>query len=201
MRRFAVILCGMVSLALLAGGGIARADGEQSTPKGALKYFDRVAGDPNVDRADVFYYAKTEDERKIAKAFASVDFALAKLKKIAAARWDSKASDAMAHAVRDVTPEDIDAARESVEGDRATITGKGFDSPLPMIKVDGAWRISIPDAMKLSQATPQQIEQACTALVDAIEKTQEELQANKYANPSLLDRAMKRRVRGILGGS
>jgi hypothetical protein len=199
MRRFAVTLCGMIAL-LFVTTGAARADGEQSTPKGALKYFDRVAGDPNVDRANVFYFAKTDDEKKIAKAFASVDFALAKLKKLAAAHWDSKASDAMAHALRDVTPDDIDAARESVEGDKATITGKGFDSPLPMIKVDGAWKISIPDAMKQTQATPQQIEQACTALVDAIEKTQEEVQANKYANPSLLERAMKRRVRGILGG-
>ena len=54
--------------------------------------------------------------------------------------------------------------------------------------------------MKQTQATAQQIEQACTALVDAIEKTQEEVQANKYANPSLLERAMKRRVKGILGG-
>lgn len=199
MRRFAVMLCGVIALLTLSGR-VARGDGERSTPKGALKYFDRVASDPNLDRANVFYHATTDDERKVARAFASVDFALAKLKKLAGARWDSKASDAMAHALRDVTAEDIDAARESVDGDKATITGKGFDSPLPMIKVEGAWKISIPDAMKQTQATPQQIEQACTALVDQIEKTQEEVQANKYANPSLLERAMKRRVRGILGG-
>jgi hypothetical protein len=196
MQRFARI----IAVLALFIAPLAHADGEQSTPKGALKYFDRVAADPNLDRAGTFYYAKTDDEKKVAKAFATVDLALAKLKKIAAARWDTKAATAMAHALRDVTADDIDAARESIDGDKATITGKGFDTPLPMIKIDGAWKISIPDAMKQTQATSSQIEQACTALTDAIEKTQEEIQANKYANPSLLERAIKRRVKAILGG-
>jgi hypothetical protein len=196
MQRIALII-GFLALSFAP---LAHAEGEQSTPKGALKYFDRVAGDPNLDRAGTFYYAKTDDEKKVAKAFATVDLALAKLKKIAAARWDTKAAAAMAHALRDVTPDDIDAAREAIDGDKATITGKGFDSPLPMVKIEGAWKISIPDAMKQTQATSSQIEQACTALTDAIEKTQEEIQANKYANPSLLERAIKRRVNAILGG-
>lgn len=173
---------------------------DQATPKGALKYFDRVSSEPNLDRANTFYYAKTEDEKKIAKAFAEVDYALAKLKKVAAAHWDSKAADAMAHALRDVTAQDIDAANEKIEGDKATITGPGFDTPLPMIKVDGKWKISIADAMKQSQATVSQIEEACSALVDAMDKTQDEIEANKYANATLLERAVKRRVKGILGG-
>ena len=196
MRRIALI----TALLALVFSPLSRAEGEQSTPKGALKYFDKAASDPNIDRANTFYYAKTDDEKKVAKAFATVDAALAKLKKIVAARWDQKASDAMAHALRDVTLEDIEGAKESVEGDKATVTGKGFETPLPMIKVDGAWKISIPDAMKETPATPDQIELACTALTDAIEKTQEEVQANKYANPSLLERVMKRRVKGILRG-
>jgi hypothetical protein len=33
-----------------------------------------------------------------------------------------------------------------------------------------------------------------------MQRTQEELTAEKYANPSLLERAVKRRVKGILGG-
>jgi hypothetical protein len=147
------------------------AGNEQATPKGALKYFDRVSAEPNLDRAGTFYYAKTADEKKIAKSFAEVDYALAKLKKLAAARWDSKAADAMAHALRDVTVQDIDAANEKIDGDKATITGPGFDTPLPMVKVDGKWKISIADAMKQSQATVSQIEEACTALVESIDKT------------------------------
>jgi hypothetical protein len=68
-----------------------------------------------------------------------------------------------------------------------------------MQKTDGKWRISIPAVLKESQAAPDDLISACTDLVDIIERTQEEIEADKYANASLLDRAIKRRVKAILG--
>jgi hypothetical protein len=171
----------------------------QSTPKDALTYFLQVGTDPSLDRATIFYYATTPDQKKVATAFASVDLATAKLRKLAKAHWDAKAGDTIVHALRDITEDDVDAADVKIKGDKATVTGKGFDSPLPMQQTDGKWRISIPAVLDESQASADDLSAACRDLVDVIERTQEEVQADKYANPSLLDRAIKRRVKAILG--
>jgi len=198
MPRMMTLLAVAICLPLFAADNPGDQD-SQSTPKAALTYFLRVGTDPNVDRPTTFYYAVTAEQKKIAVAFASVDLATAKLRKIAKARWDAKAGDAVVHALRDITEDDIDNANEAIAGDKATITGKGFDSPLPMQKTDGKWRISIPAVLEETKATPDDLISACTDLVDAIERTQEEIEADKYANPSLLDRAIKRRVKAILG--
>jgi hypothetical protein len=172
--------------------------GDFSTPKKALKSFDAVGVDPHVDRASLFYAADSEDEKKVAKALASVDLALAKLRKTVTNRWDRDAGDKMVHALRDVTADDIDAATEAIEGDKATISGKGFGQPLHMVKVDSAWKVSIADMADAPEKV-ERVTEMCEELVDAIDRTEDEIAANKYANPSLLERAIKRRVRQVLG--
>lgn len=196
----------IVTVALLLLAGAARAEraatqpGELATPKKALKYFDRMGTDPKIDRATLFYAATTEDEKKVASAFAGVDLALAKLRKRVAARFDRAAGDAIVHALHDVTADDIDAAEEKIDGNTATVSGKNFGDPLPMVKVDGVWKISIKATLARSTVKPDELIDLCSDIVEAIERTDEEISADKYANPSLLERAVKRRVRGILGG-
>jgi hypothetical protein len=171
-----------------------------STPKKALKTFDRAGTDPHIDRATFFYAAKTDEQKKVAEALASVDLAMAKLRKTAVARFDREAGDRMVHALRDVTADDIEAAKEEINGDKATVSGKGFGEPLGMVKVKGGWKIDVADMIEKTKAKPEAIVDVCDQLVEAIERTEEELSADKYANVSLLERAMKRRVFAILGG-
>jgi hypothetical protein len=201
MKRIFGILALLISFAYVARADRAAAQqADLSTPKKALKYFDAVGTDPKVDRATLFYHAKTDDEKKVAKAFAAVDLQLAKLRKAAVSRWDRAAGDAMVHAVRDVTAEDIDAATEKIDGDKATMTGKGFSEPLPMIRVNGTWKISLADAIEKAQTGADDLVELCDDLVEAMQLTEQEMLADKYANPSLLQRAMMRRVKAIVGG-
>jgi len=195
-----IALAALLAPLATRGDHLATQPGDLATPKKALKFFDRVGADPKIDRANLFYHATNDNERKVAKAFASVDFALAKLRKQVATRFDDTAGNMVVHALRDVTADDIDAARESVDGDKATISGKNFGEPLLMIRVNGNWKIDIGAALAKSNADPDQLVDLCEELVDAIDRTSQELSADKYPNPSLLDRAIKRRVKGILGG-
>jgi hypothetical protein len=194
--RFTLLLALLLPL-------VARADRpatqEMDSPKKALKYFDKVGADPHVDRQTLFYNATNDNERKVAKAFASVDLALAKLRKLANTRFDNAAGDAMVHALRDVTAEDIDNASEDVQGDKATVSGKYFGEPLPMIKVNGAWKIDLNASLTRSKADPDVLIDICEKIVDVIERTEQEVMADKYANASLLERSIKRRVTAILG--
>jgi hypothetical protein len=199
MKRATVLTALLVLISL-----VARAErpstqaGDFSTPKKALKSFDAIGVDPHVDRASLFYAAESEDEKKVAKALASVDLALAKLRKTVTNRWDRDAGDRMVHALRDVTADDIDAASETIEGDTATISGKGFGQPLRMVKVNSTWKVSIADMADAPEKVDR-VSEMCEELVDAIDRTEDEIAANKYANPSLLERAVKRRVKQVLG--
>ena len=176
---------------LLACATLARAESPKAdlgTPKAALKYFDSLGADASIDRAGIIYHAVTPDEKKVAKAFAAVDLALAKLRAAAVARFDRDAGDRMVHALRDITADDVEAAKVTVNGDKATLTGKGISEPLPMVQVEGAWKISMKEAIEQSRVTAEDLAVSCQMLVDATESTRKELAADKFANPSLLER-------------
>ncbi len=201
MKRifFWAALAMVVPVMALAERVSATQGADLGTPKKALKFFDRVGTDASVDRATLFYHTTNDDERKVAKAFASVDLALAKLRKAVNTRFDREAGDAMVHALHDVTAEDVEAAKEEITGDKAKVSGKNFGEPLPMVKVKGAWKIAIGESIAQSNANVDRLVELCEDLVDAIERTEQEVIADKYVNASLLERGIKRRVKGILG--
>jgi hypothetical protein len=195
-----LLLALLMLLAFGAYGERAATQPDLSTPKKALKYFDQIGTDTHVDRATVVYAAKSDDEKKVAKAFAAVDLEMAKLRRMVTNRFDRDAGDRMVHALRDVTADDIDAATESIDGDKATVSGKYFDEPLPMVRVNGAWKISMVDVLSKWGGPPDELVKAAEKLTDAIQQTEDEVAADKYANVSLLERALKRRVKKIIGG-
>src|SRR4051794_35119975 len=172
MKRHSLLIA-LLILASVRAGAADRSTtqpGDMSTPKKALKTFDRVGTDPHVDRATLFYAANTDDERKVAKAFGAVDLELAKLRKSVTNRFDSKAGDAMVHALRDVTAEDIEAATERIDGDKATVSGKGFDEPLAMVKGNGTWKISLAAMFAETHADPDDLVRICEELIDAMQR-------------------------------
>ena len=171
---------------------------DMSSPKAALKSFERVGTDTNLDRATVFYHAITDDQKRVAKALSNVDLELAKLRKLVAAKWNKETGDLVMHAFRDVTSEDIEAAKEVVTGDKAKISGKYFSDTVTLIKVDNGWKISLPDAMAAGAKADDMI-QTADDLIQIMQSVTQELSVNKYANPSLMNRAILRRVKEVLG--
>ena len=63
MSRWINLLAIALCLPLLADENQA-GDNPQSTPKGALTYFLQVGTGPNLDRATIFYYATTPEQKK-----------------------------------------------------------------------------------------------------------------------------------------
>lgn len=200
MKRYLTVAAVMMLACVASGaerGATQPAGADLNTPKKALMTFERLGADSHVDRAAFVYAATTDDEKKVAKALADVDLELAKLRNKASARFDREAGDRMVHALHDVTAEDIDAATEQIDGDKATVSGKGFGEPLPMVKANGAWKIDL--APLLEKAKVENVVAVCDKLVEVMERTEEELAADKYANVSLLERAVKRRAKEIFG--
>ena len=198
MKRIAIQSLLMVMVFSTLSVFAERETTDMSSPKAALKSFERVGTDTNLDRATVFYHAITDDQKRVAKALSNVDLELAKLRKLVAAKWNKETGDLVMHAFRDVTSEDIEAAKEVVTGDKAKISGKYFSDTVTLIKVDNGWKISLPDAMAAGAKADDMI-QTADDLIQIMQSVTQELSVNKYANPSLMNRAILRRVKEVLG--
>jgi hypothetical protein len=148
-RRFCVAIAMMFVLA--GSASLARAEAESKpaadtdSPKAALKSQDAAAKAGNVDADVAFYQADGDQQKKLARALAEGDVAVARLEKAIAQRFGK---DLAAAAVRAAGTEDVaavDAASEKVEGDHATIQFRDQQSAVPMVRVDGKWKVSLSD--------------------------------------------------------
>jgi len=150
MNRYLVILVAIVGLVRLAGAEPESKPADSAkSPKETLKEEDAAARAGNLDQDLAFYRATSEQEKKLAQAIAEADVALARLQKAVEQKFGKELGVAVVHAAGAQDVGDIDAAKEKVNGDKATIEWKRKDSqPLTMIKVDGKWMISRSDLVE-----------------------------------------------------
>ena len=134
---------------------LAQSEKPQS-PKDALLAQDAAAQTGDLDADAKFYYADTDHQRDLLKLIAQGDVALAKLQSAVAKQFGKDLALEVVHAAGTVVSEDVKAATEKVDGDKATITFKNDATPLHMVKIDGVWKVSLPDM--LGEATPPQLE-------------------------------------------
>jgi hypothetical protein len=173
---------------------------DPSTPRGALKACDKALPLGGVRAARDLYHAVSAKERRAANAMARSDLAAAKLGKLVREKFGDKAAEDALHAMREFTSSDIDAAGETIDGDKATIEWPDDREPLEMVKVDGKWKVSIAailtddddDAIKEVIDTNEQ-------LVKVLDLTARELQAGEFANAYLLERAIRQRMFRLMG--
>ena len=123
------------------------------SPKAALRAQDAAAKSGNIEADLEFYLADQEPQKKLARAIASGDVAVARLEKAVA---DHFGKDLAAAAVRAAGTEDasaIESATESVNGDHATVQFANTRTPVPMVRSDGKWKVSIDEWTKGASAS------------------------------------------------
>jgi len=150
MNRALLVIFLLIPTTLLA-----QSDKTQS-PKEALLAQDAAAQSGNAESDAAFYYAADDHQRKMLKAIADGDVALAKLQNTVARQFGPELGSAIVHAAGTVVADDIKSASEKIEGEKATIQFKNYALPLHLIRIDGSWKVSLPDM--LGEATPPQIE-------------------------------------------
>ena len=153
-RLFAIVL-------LLCCAAVARAEAQtepaKDSPKEALLAQDAAAKSGNVDADFAFYQTDDEQQRKLARAIAEGDVAIAKLESAVEKKFGKEFA---AQAVRAAGSEAVSAvrdAREEVNGDHATIRFKDSESSVPMVRSDGKWKISLNDW--INGVKPAQVDQ------------------------------------------
>ena len=149
MRGVAAIA--IMLLPLLAAAPATAPTTDQSTPKGALKMFARALDAGDRQRILTLLQADNEQEKKLAGATADLAEATAKLRDAAGKTFGAEKSRALgvdATGTADALKR-IDAATETVTGDRASMRTPDADGPpLTLVKRDGVWRVPVSELSK-----------------------------------------------------
>ncbi|HEY8748045.1 MAG TPA: hypothetical protein VIM11_08725 [Tepidisphaeraceae bacterium] len=126
------------------------------SPKEALLAQDAAAQSGDVATDSTFYLFKDEHQKKLVQVIAEGDVALARLQAAVGREFGEELGTAVVHAAGTVVAADIKAATERVDADRATIDFKGDPLAVHMLRVDGAWKVSLTDM--LGEATVMQVD-------------------------------------------
>ncbi|HEY2586976.1 MAG TPA: hypothetical protein VGI81_14620 [Tepidisphaeraceae bacterium] len=162
-------LCIATAFLLAGSAALALADDAKSqpaasvdSPKAALRSQDAAARSGNVGADMAFYQAEGDQQQKLARTLAEGDLAVARLEKAVAQRFGK---DLAAQAVRAAGTEDVaavDAAGEKIDDDHATIQFRDQQSAVPMVRVDGKWKVSLSEWTQ--GASPAQVDHLIESL-------------------------------------
>jgi hypothetical protein len=104
-------------------------------------------------------------------------------------------------AARNATLKDLQEATEKIDGDHAVVTWKNNRPPVPMVKVDGKWEVSVSEVLADfgKDADLDDFVRTCGEIAAQLRRTTEEFDAGQYPNVTLLERAVKQRFFRLLG--
>ena len=172
---------------------------DTSTPKAALKSFTESIRAADTPKVRACLHATTPLEEKMADATAEVATSLARLRLTAVEKFGEAGGTTFQSSVP--TEEDvkrIDAASEKIEGDSATVDVTGNPAgpaQMRMVKVAGAWKISIAHMVKGQSASQLESDLGRMATTTRlVNETTEEIKAGKHANDKAAYEALKAKM-------
>ena len=161
----------------------ARADDPKpSSPKDALRHQDAAAKEGNREQDLLLYQATNDKEKKLAEAIADGDMALARLEKAVTDKFGKEAAASVVHAASSMNLEDIDKAKEKIDGDKATIEWEGKKVPaLHLVKVDGQWKIPMSEIVgSLDDKQSEELAKKFHEIADQLTQTADTVEKDKY---------------------
>jgi hypothetical protein len=172
--------CVVVSLFF---GAVAKADDAKSqSPKDALRHQDAAAKEGNREQDLLLYQATNDKEKKLADAIADGDVALARLEKAVTDKFGKEAAANVVHAASSMNLEDIDKAKEKIDGDKATIEWTGKKAPsLHLVKVDGQWKIPMSEIVgSLDDKESEELAKKFKEVAEQLTQTADTVEKDKY---------------------
>src|SRR5687768_6048649 len=160
MRAYPPIVALFLSSSLLAAPATKKSatqptgETDGSGPRAALLLMDKMTLPGKPETALPFYHATATRERVFANHLAEMDAALASLHKAAGAKFGRDAADALVKIVNGTTIADINAARITVEGDKAEVWFNEGGGRTRMVRVGDEWKISVKQWVRGVQDLP-----------------------------------------------
>lgn len=111
-------------------------------PKDAVRAMHTACFKGDVAAAWALLVGRDEAEKQLTEPAAELAVEMAAFNRALAARFGDEAAAANPYVDHTFT-DDLANARETIDGDTATVGAEGDDSPLQLISMDGAWRFVV----------------------------------------------------------
>jgi hypothetical protein len=172
-----------------------------ATPKGALRAYDAALPAGGLKAAEAAYHCEGDSQRRAAHAMAEVDLATSELQEKVKEKFGPAAVEVILHAARNTSLKDLQEAAEKINGNHATVSWKNNRPPVPMVKVNGKWQVSVSDVLADfgKDADVDAFLQTCGEIATQLRRTTAEFDAGDYPNVTLLERAIQQRFFRLLG--
>lgn len=183
----------------MLAGDAAWGAADASTPKAAAKSLRAALTIGDADAIRQLLHVENDPDGKLVDAYAKLVLAGKQLADAAKQKFPG-ASDPFTQGA--IAPEDaalIDAATESIEGDRATLTITARTQPMQLRRIDGAWKVLVSE--EPSGATEKhRAEQMAliTALAGAMTRVAEEIAADRYDDAAAAEAALKEQLGAVI---
>ena len=166
---------------------------DQTSPQGTLKVFMTAVEAAETEKVRNCLHATNDTEARYANAYTGVSISMGRLRSAALAKYGDKAAAVFKDSATRLQA--IDAAQVKEEGDQATVTVKGEESPYQFIRADGIWKLSI--GAMIARKSGKEIEAELDYLrkyTTAVNTTASEISAGKYETIEKAFDALKKRV-------
>jgi hypothetical protein len=166
------------------------APADSTTPQGTLVLVARATQAGDVDALNKLFHAANPDQKKYLDAAARQAQALAKVRDATVKAFGQDVADMINPRTIDEGP--LRSAKAAIESDKATITIEGSPEPVFMVKVDGAWKMSLAHLTDGKSAADMRNElEELGKRASVLLETAQELIDGKYTTPAQLDDAIR----------
>ena len=198
MRAYAIAtVVALISTTLLAAPTTKKTstqpagDSDGSGPRAALLLMDKMTVPGKPETALPFYHATATRERVFASHLAEMDAALASLHKAGAAKFGRDAGDSLIKIVNGTTVAEINAARISVEGDKARVWFKEGSGPTEMVRVGDEWKLSVKQWVRGVQNLPA-FRGSIAKLATKVNDVAKGIENGKYTSREAVEKELKK---------
>lgn len=167
---------------------------DQTSPKGAVKMFTVGVQSADAEKVRAVLHTTSDTEIKYAQGYADVSIALGRLRTAALAKYGEKAARYFKAETERLGA--IDEAAVTLDGDKAVVEVKGDESSkIPLVRVDGKWKISITKMLSTKRAKEIEADIASMQSYAAvINETAQEIAAGKHADLEAALEAMRKKI-------
>jgi hypothetical protein len=152
------------------------------SPKEIILFFDGLDS-VNIDQLMGTYQMSGADQIMIGKSLAEFDSEMLKLMKSVRDKWGKDAETAVVRSCQQSTVQDDQDAKETIDGDRATVKYKRDELPvIPFIRADGQWKLDVGRLVEQSGQSPSQFTSGVLQSTVIIKSTATSLVQGKYSS-------------------
>jgi hypothetical protein len=171
---------------------------DQLSPRQTVEYWNKAAETWTVEQAMQIYYFSDENSKRFAREMAISLIPEERLQKDVREKWGVDAEQKICRVCSSDSVEDDQAATETLRGDHAVVRFKDdVCVPLPMLKVNGIWKLDIATLARGLGDTLPTAETNIKAATSILQQAVADFEAGKFTSVDDLARSLDKSLNAL----